>query len=59
MTNWMTAVCKANGIDIHYLRTGEGNAHFCSIAENPHEEHPGFAESAGCAASARCAVLRR
>ncbi|HEX3049164.1 MAG TPA: alpha/beta hydrolase [Aggregatilineaceae bacterium] len=22
MTNWMTAVCKANGIDIHYLRTG-------------------------------------
>ncbi|MDQ2734507.1 MAG: alpha/beta hydrolase [Pseudomonadota bacterium] len=22
MTNWMTGVCKANGIDIHYLRTG-------------------------------------
>jgi pimeloyl-ACP methyl ester carboxylesterase len=22
MTNWTTAVCKANGIDIHYLRTG-------------------------------------
>jgi N-formylmaleamate deformylase len=22
MTNWMTAVCKANGIDIHYMRTG-------------------------------------
>ncbi len=22
MTNWTTAVCEANGIDIHYLRTG-------------------------------------
>src|SRR5258707_1543924 len=22
MTNWTSAVCKANGIDIHYLRTG-------------------------------------
>jgi pimeloyl-ACP methyl ester carboxylesterase len=22
MTNWMSAVCEANGIDIHYLRTG-------------------------------------
>src|SRR5215470_11601170 len=22
MTNWMTGVCEANGIDIHYLRTG-------------------------------------
>lgn len=22
MTNWTTAVCQANGIDIHYLRTG-------------------------------------
>ena len=22
MTNWTTAVCAANGIDIHYLRTG-------------------------------------
>lgn len=22
MTNWMTGVCRANGIDIHYLRTG-------------------------------------
>jgi len=22
MTNWMTGVCNANGIDIHYLRTG-------------------------------------
>jgi len=22
MTNWMTGVCKANGINIHYLRTG-------------------------------------
>ncbi|MDR3614373.1 MAG: alpha/beta fold hydrolase [Candidatus Obscuribacterales bacterium] len=22
MTSWTTAVCKSNGIDIHYLRTG-------------------------------------
>src|ERR1700754_2349109 len=22
MTNWMAGVCEANGIDIHYLRTG-------------------------------------
>jgi N-formylmaleamate deformylase len=22
MTNWMTGVCKANGINIHYMRTG-------------------------------------
>lgn len=22
MTNWMSGVCRANGIDIHYLRTG-------------------------------------
>ena len=22
MTNWMTGVCEANGISIHYLRTG-------------------------------------
>ena len=22
MTNWMSGVCKANGIHIHYLRTG-------------------------------------
>jgi predicted alpha/beta-fold hydrolase len=22
MTNWMTGVCEANGINIHYLRTG-------------------------------------
>ena len=23
MTKWTTAVCEANGINIHYLRTGE------------------------------------